>query len=593
MSQPRIQLNATILPNGKVLATGGSRNDEDALTASLNADLYDPISNTFSSAGANSFPRLYHSNALLMPDATVLLMGGNPQRGNYEARMEIYSPAYLFNTDGTPALRPTIASVPLDAIGYGATFAVSTPDATDISSVVLVRPGTPTHAFDMDQRLVGLSFTPGAGLLNVTAPPTGNIAPPGYYMLFVLNGAGVPSVARFVRIGGGLPNQPPVATITSPASNVTVNPGGSVSYAGTGSDPDGTISAYAWTFPGGTPSSSSLASPGAVTYSTPGTYAATFQVTDDKSLTSQPVSRTVTVSDFSLSATPASRTVLPGGATTYAATVGALNGFSGSVAFGVTGLPSGATATFTPPSVTGSGSTTMNVATTASTPQGSYPLTIQGTSGPLTRTAAVTLVVNGGDFSLSATPTSRTIIPGGTTTYTATVGALNGFTGTVALSVTGLPSGATGSFTPSSVTTSGSSTLNVATTAATPPGTYPLTIRGTSGPLTRTATVTLVVNGDFSISVTPTSRTISKGGIATYTVTVTAGTGFTGTVSFSVKNAPSRSTQVFKPTSVVNSGSSVLTVDTFSNVQRQTRTMTITASGGGRTHSVNVTLIVR
>jgi hypothetical protein len=101
MSQPRIEMNATILPNGKVLATGGSLNDEDALTASLNADLYDPVTNTFSPAGANAFPRLYHSNALLLPDATVLLMGGNPQRGNYQRQLEIYSPAYLFIGDGT------------------------------------------------------------------------------------------------------------------------------------------------------------------------------------------------------------------------------------------------------------------------------------------------------------------------------------------------------------------------------------------------------------------------------------------------------------------------------------------------------------
>ena len=108
MSQPRIQMSATILPNGKVLATGGSINDEDAVTASLNADLYDPATNTFSSAGANLFPRLYHSASLLLPDATVLLIGGNPQRGNYERRLEIYSPAYLFDADwraGAPAHR--------------------------------------------------------------------------------------------------------------------------------------------------------------------------------------------------------------------------------------------------------------------------------------------------------------------------------------------------------------------------------------------------------------------------------------------------------------------------------------------------------
>ena len=85
------------------------------------------------------------------------------------------------------------------------TFQVHTPAAADIASVVLVRPGAPTHAFDMDQRLVELSFTVGSGVLNVTAPPNGNIAPPGYYMLFILNAAGVPSVAKFVQLSGTAP----------------------------------------------------------------------------------------------------------------------------------------------------------------------------------------------------------------------------------------------------------------------------------------------------------------------------------------------------------------------------------------------------
>src|SRR5438128_1783692 len=279
MSQPRIEMNGTILPNGKVLATGGSTNDEDTATASLNADLYDPNTNSFSSAGKNAFARLYHSGSLLLPDATVMLLGGNPARGTYEQHLEIYSPAYLFNVDGSPAARPTISSLSSVNFGYGAGFQVQTPDAANITSVVLVRPGAPTHAFDMDQRLVGLSYTSGAGVLSVTAPPNGNIAPPGYYMLFLVNSGGVPSLARFVQLSASIPNQPPSATITSPAGNVTVNPGQSVSFSGTGSDPDGTVAAYSWTFPGGSPRSSSVAAPGNVTYSTPGTYVASFTVT--------------------------------------------------------------------------------------------------------------------------------------------------------------------------------------------------------------------------------------------------------------------------------------------------------------------------
>src|SRR5262249_6913265 len=112
MSQPRIEMDAVILPNGKILAMGGSVNDEDSSTASLNAALYAPATNTFSSAGANAFPRLYHSDALLLPDATVWLAGSNPAQGDYEQHIEIYKPAYLFKPDGTPAVRPSISSAP-------------------------------------------------------------------------------------------------------------------------------------------------------------------------------------------------------------------------------------------------------------------------------------------------------------------------------------------------------------------------------------------------------------------------------------------------------------------------------------------------
>ena len=492
MSQPRIQMNATLLPSGKVLATGGSRNDEDAVTASLNADLYDPSTNTFSLAGANVFPRLYHSNALLLADATVLLIGGNPQRGNYERRLEIYSPAYLFNGDGSPAARPTITGVTPETVHFNTPFEVQTPEAAEIASVVLVRPGTPTHAFDMDQRLVGLSFSQGTGVLNVMSPPNGNIAPPGYYMLFVLNNSGVPSVARFVRLAAAAPNQAPTATITTPSGNVTVNPGGTVSFSGTGTDPDGSISAYSWTFPGGSPAASSVANPGAISYSTPGAYAASFIVTDDKGLDSQAVTRTITVSNFSVSATPSSQAVMAGQSATYTATVTPASGFTGTVDFSVTGLPSGATATFTPPSVIGSGSSSLVVATSTSTASGTYALTIRGTSGPVTRTANVTLVVNG-DFAIAASPTSRTISRGSSTTYSVTVTAGQGFSGPVGLTVSGLPSRATGTFNPASLTGSGTSVLTVTTARNVQKGTRTVTITGSGGGRTHSVNVTLII----------------------------------------------------------------------------------------------------
>jgi fibronectin type 3 domain-containing protein len=214
MSQPRVEMNAVILPSGKILAVGGSAHDEDTSSLSLNADLYDPISKTFSSAGANASERLYHSVALLLPDATVWLAGGNPGRGTYNNTIEIYQPAYLFNPDGSLATRPSLTAAP-SSITYGNNFTVQTPDAANISSVVLVRNGTVTHAFGMDQREVGLSFTAGNGTLTVTPPPNGNIAPPGYYMLFLLNSSGVPSLASFVELVNQVPPAPTNLTVTA------------------------------------------------------------------------------------------------------------------------------------------------------------------------------------------------------------------------------------------------------------------------------------------------------------------------------------------------------------------------------------------
>ena len=231
MSQPRIDMNAVILPDGRVLAVGGSVNEEDISTASLDADLLGPDPNNigkyiFSSAGANAYARLYHSVALLLPDATVWLAGGNPSRGTYVQQMEIYQPPYLFNATGL-APRPSITTAP-SSISYGNPFTVQTPDAGSIAHVVLVRNGTVTHSFGMDQREVEMSFTAGSGALTVTAPPNGNIAPPGYYMVFILNTSGVPSVATFVQVTP----QPDFSIAASPRGR-TVNRGSKTTYTAT------------------------------------------------------------------------------------------------------------------------------------------------------------------------------------------------------------------------------------------------------------------------------------------------------------------------------------------------------------------------
>ncbi len=202
--------------------------------------------------------------------------------------------------------------------------------------------------------------------------------------------------------------------------------------------------------------------------------------------------------DFTISATPSSQTITVGGSTTYTVNVGALNGFSGTVGLSVGGLPTGTTAGFSPTSLTGSGTSTLTVTTSSSTPAGSPSLTITGTSGLLTHTATVTLVVNAvsppPDFSITATPSSQSVNAGVAAAYTVTVGALNGFSGTVGLSAGGLPTGAAATFNPTSTTTSGSSTLTVNTASTTPGGTYSLVVTGTSGSVAHTASVSLTVN---------------------------------------------------------------------------------------------------
>jgi len=225
-----------------------------------------------------------------------------------------------------------------------------------------------------------------------------------------------------------------------------------------------------------------------------GTYPLTITGTDGTLTHAASVSLVVkapVVGDFTISAAPASQTVAAGSATSYTATITPSGGFTDTVAFSASGLPAGATATFVPTSVAGTGNSTMTVTTTAATAAGTYVVTITGTGSTLTHSTTVTLVVTApADFTISATPATLTITRNTNGTYTVTVGALNGFTGTVNLTAT-LPRNTTGTFSPASITGSGTSTLTVNSSRR---ATSTVTITGTSGTKTHSVNVTLVVN---------------------------------------------------------------------------------------------------
>ncbi len=214
MHRARASSDAVLLPDGTVLALGGS--GVGAGPEEADAELFVPGAYPETQASAlgrwykMATPNLHrtrHHSAVLLPDARVLLGGPAPD-GNLlsgvtgyqpDASFEIFTPHYLYRSRA----RPTIRSVP-EAIGWGEQFDVGTAQALSIHSVVLMRLASPQHSTDSDVRTLRLAFTRASGRLKVTAPPDGAVAPPGYYYLFINKDTPkgpVPSVASIIRVG--------------------------------------------------------------------------------------------------------------------------------------------------------------------------------------------------------------------------------------------------------------------------------------------------------------------------------------------------------------------------------------------------------
>lgn len=218
MSVGRYMHNLVILPTGDVLAIGGSSIAyQQATSGPLSSELWKVATETWTPLASMGVPRMYHSTALLLPDGRVLAAGGG-HNGDSPTFFsgQVFSPPYLFKGS-----RPTLSNAP-GSVNYGAQFSVDTPDAASITSVALIGFGAATHSTDVNQSYDELTFTPSAGHLTVTSPADSRRAPPGYYMLFLVNSAGVPSVSKTLLIGsgggGGGDTTPPTVSAVTPTS---------------------------------------------------------------------------------------------------------------------------------------------------------------------------------------------------------------------------------------------------------------------------------------------------------------------------------------------------------------------------------------
>jgi uncharacterized membrane protein len=288
-----------------------------------------------------------------------------------------------------------------------------------------------------------------------------------------------------------------------------------------------------------------------------------------------------------VTAAPDVASVYPGEVATYSISVTASEGYSEPVTLNLQGEPGGVAVSFDPNPVTPPGDSQLHVTTSASTVAGTYAMTVTGTSGTLTDTADLTLIVASAEppsFMLSVFPTTALAEPGEVATYTVSVSASEGFTEPVALDLQGEPAEAVVSFGPNLVTPPGNSQL------------YVTTVTGTAGALTDTADLTLIVASaaplSFTLDISPTAAIAEPGEVATYTVSVSASEGFTEPVALDLQGEPAEAVVSFGPNLVTPPGNSQLYVTTTVSTVAGVYAMTVTGTSGVLTDTANLTLIV-
>jgi len=312
---------------------------------------------------------------------------------------------------------------------------------------------------------------------------------------------------------------------------------------------------------------------------------------------------TPSAANFTISASPTSVSVVQGNDGTSTITTAVSGGFDSAIALSASGQPSGVAVVFSSTSIAapGSGTSTMTMVVPSNTATGVYPITVTGSGEGITQQTTVTLTVTASatpNFTISASPTSVSVAPGNNGTSTITTTVSGGFNSAIVLSASGQPSGVTVSFNPTSIAApgSGTSTMTVAVSPNTAIGVYPITVTGTGGNITQQTTVTLTVAApaNFSISASPTLLGViwSKSNSATITTAVV--NGFNSSISLSASGQPKGLTVSFTPTSIPapGSGTSTMQVTASTGAAFGRFVITITATGGGKTNTTTVGLLV-